>query len=520
VIERIGRKFILNFGERLEKRLTEEWELVFAQAVAFHGRGQLAEAGSLLAAILEHNAGHLASLQRLAAIRRFQGRLEESRELLARALERFPDSADLHNSLGNTLNALERTEEAVAAYRRATELRGDFPEAHLNLANSLKALGRYEEAVAAYREAITKRNGYAEAHTNLGVVLDRLHRLEEALASFLEALRLDPRARLAFNNVGLALSALNRHEEALGFFEQARAVEPEALEPVFHEAIVRLAMGDFARGWRDYEARLGLRVTSEFSQPVWDGKADLSGKTILLRAEQGLGDTILFARYIPAVVKTGARVVVEAQQPLVGLLRGMAGVAQVVMPGQTAEFDVHIAMGSLPLIFGTIPGREGYFRAPAVAVEKGRVGVCWAGNPKYALDYRRSIPLAIFQRLFGVSRRFVSLQKEWRAGDEEILAGIGNLDLGPIRNVEDLAETAALLARMELVITVDTAIAHLAGALGRPVWVLLPFSSYWVWGRRAEDCDWYASARLFRQQKAGDWEGVCVRLAQGLEEIG
>jgi len=507
--------------------LADGWQVVFEQAVAFHGRGQLAEAGSLFAAILEHNAGHFPSLQRLAAVRRFQGRLEESRELLARAVERFPDSADAQNSLGNTLNALGRADEAVTAYRRATQLRADFPEAYLNLANSLKELGQYQDAAAAYREAIARRPDYVEAHTNLGVVLDRLHRLEEALASFRAAVDFDGGARLGFslclNNVGLALSALNRHEEALEFFERARAAEPEAAEPVFNEGIVRLAMGDFERGWRDYEARLrmpGRRVTSEFAQPVWDGKADISGKTILLHAEQGLGDTILFARYVPEVVKTGARVVLEVQKPLAGLMSGMAGVAQVVTPGEAVPgFDLHASFGSLPGILGVpaIPGRDGYFRVSKHGGDRRTVGVCWAGNPKYALDYRRSVPLGIFSRLFGVEGvRFVSLQKDWRPDDEGILAGIRNLDLGLIRQVEGLADTAALLARMDLVITVDTVIAHLAGALGKPVWVLLPFSSYWVWGRRAEDCDWYASARLFRQKKAGDWAGVLERVCLGL----
>jgi len=505
--------------------LINGWEAVFECAAAFHGLGRLAEAASLFAAILEHNAEHLPSLQRLAAIRRYQGRLEESRELLERASVIFPDSADVQNSLGNTLNALGRTEEAVAAYRRAAELRADFPEAYLNLANSLKALGRYEEAAGAYRRATALRSDYAEAHTNLGVVLDRLHRLEEALASFLAAAEFDGGTRLSFDNVGLALSALNRHEEALLFFERARAAEPEAAEPVFHAGIARLAMGDFERGWRDYEARLrmpGRRVTSEFPQPAWDGKGDIAGKTILLHAEQGLGDTILFSRYLPEVVKTGARVVVEVQKPLAGLMSGMAGVAQVVTPGEgVPAFDVHASFGSLPGIFGTtvatIPGREGYFRVPKAAGGGGMIGVCWAGNPKYALDYRRSVPLEIFSRLFGVEgARFVSLQKDLRTGDERILPGVGNLDLALIQTVEGLADTAALLARMDLVITVDTVIAHLAGALGRPVWVLLPFSAYWVWGRAREDCDWYARTRLFRQEKAGDWEAVlkqvCFRL--------
>ena len=205
------------------------WETIFHCAVQFHGRGNLNEAGSLFAAIVEHNPGHFPSLHRLAAIRRQQGRLRGIANLLERAMECNPNAADVHNSLGNTLSGLERYEDAIVEYRRAASLREDFPEAHLNLGNSLKAMGRYEEAAGAYRAAITLRPAYAEGHSNLGIVLARLNRPSEAAASFAAAISIDPGIKLAYSNLGLALTALNRHEEALPYFQRARQLDPAGL---------------------------------------------------------------------------------------------------------------------------------------------------------------------------------------------------------------------------------------------------------------------------------------------------
>jgi hypothetical protein len=331
----------------------------------------------------------------------------------------------------------------------------------------------------------------------------------------------------------MALVALNRHAEALPFLLRAQEADCEALEPRLNEGLLRLALGDFERGWAGYENRLripGLRVSREFAQPVWDGHADLAGKTILLHAEQGMGDTILFARYVEAVVKTGARVLLEVHKPLTALMALIPGVAQVLPPGHTADFDLHAPFGSLPLLFGTtpqtIPLAGGYLQPPpesptVTGLRSGPlVGVCWAGNANYSADYRRSVPLAIFKRLFSLDGLcFVSLQKDLRPGDEEILREFANLDLASDTRGHTLADTAALISKLDLVVTVDTAIAHLAGALGKPVWILLAHSAYWVWGTGSDDSQWYASARLFRQEKAGDWAPVLERITRELSQI-
>jgi tetratricopeptide (TPR) repeat protein len=516
-----------------------EPEPVFQRAVRFHGSGQLAEAASLFAAILELDPDHFPSLHRLAAIRRQQNRVEESLALLERAIVCNPAVAELYNSLGNTLNFLGRQEEAVEQYRRALALRENFPEVHLNLANSFKTLERWCEAEAAYRAAIALRPGYVEAHTNLGIVLGRLNRPADALASFSAALSFDPAVKLGNSNLATALTALNRHEEALPFLNRARQLEPDAPQPVFIESHVHLAMGNLERGWPAYEARLRipeLKINAHnFSQPLWDGQSAIADKTILLHAEQGMGDTILFARFVEPIVQTGSRVILAVQKPLVRLMSAMPGVAQVVTSGDPPpEFDLHAPLGSLPLALkitlDTIPARVPYLQAPAESETiagldesddpRPLVGVCWAGNPAYPNDHNRSIPLAIFERLFQVPGvRFVSLQQNLRPGDDSILAGCDNIDLTSDRKGSGLADTGALISRLDMVITVDTVIGHLAGALGRPFWILLPYSAYWAWLRERTDTPWYPTARLFRQPQPGDWKSVLESAADALKSV-
>ena len=518
------------------QRSENPWEPVFQQAVRFQGNGQLAEAASLFTAILEHNPDHFPSLHRLAAIRHHQERFEESLALLDRALGCNPGAADVYNSMGNTLNSLGRAEEAIEQYRRAAALHENFPEAHLNLANSLKALERWQEAEASYRAAIALRPGYVEAHTNLGVVLGRLNRPAEALASFSAALSFDPEVKLGNSNIGTALTALNRHEEAVPFFQLARQLDPDAPEPVFNESLVHLAMGNFARGWVDYEARVRVPELNidpyNFPQPIWDGRSAIAGKTILLQAEQGLGDTILFARFVELIVQKGGRVILGVQKPLAHLLNTIPGIAQVITSGDPVpEFDLRVPIGSLPraleITLDTIPARIPYLQAPAesetiVGLEEKPddgplAGVCWAGNPVNRNDYNRSIPLAIFDRLFQVPGvRFVSLQQNLRPGEDSILARFDNIDLTSDRKGSGLADTAALISRLDLVITVDTVIGHLAGALGRPFWILLPYSAYWPWLRDRTDTPWYPTARLFRQPEPGDWTSVLETVAGAL----
>jgi len=517
-----------------------QWEQVFQQAVELHSQGKFDEGGELFAAILEQHPGHFPSLHRLAAIRRHQGKLEESLALLKQAIGCNPNSADVHNSMGNTLNALGRPQEAMDQYRCALALRPDFPEAHLNLGNSLRELGRFEEAGAAYMTAIALRPQYAEAHNRLGLVHSRMNRPLEAIACYSAALSLDPKMTIAYSNLGSALTDLNRHEEALPMFRRAREIEPEAAEPAWNEALARLALGDYERAWPDYETRWRAAelqiLTRDFSQPVWDGQTDIAGKTILIHAEQGLGDTVMCARYVPMVIERGARVIVEVQKPLKRLMSAIPGVAQTVAYGETLpDFDTRVSFGSLPRAFettiDTIPKQIPYLTAPAEspALEalsasddaRPRVGICWAGNPAFPTDHNRSIPLPVFSELLRTPGiRFVSLQQNLKPGDDQILAEFGNIDLDSDRKGSGLHDTAALMSKLDLVITVDTVIGHLAGALGRPFWVLLAFYAYWPWMRYRTDSLWYPTARLFRQAEIANWTGVIERVSSALKDTG
>ncbi len=512
-------------GFRQPPRGNLELEHTFRHAVELHMAGRIPEAGDLFASILKKSPAHVGSLQRLATIRRQQGRLEEALVLLKKAIQHNPRSADVHNSLGNALQALARHEEAVISYRRALVLRRDYPEAYSNLGNSLRALGRHEEAAKCYREAVALRPEYGAAHNNLGSVLVALRRPEEAIASFQTALTLDPGSGAAHSNLGNALMELNRHAEAVPAFARARDIDPGLREPRFNQALATLALGDYAAGWPDFEARRHaseLDSKPRFPQPRWDGRADITGRTILLQCEQGLGDTIQFARYAPLVAQRGARVIFEVQKPLFRLFGSLAGLEKVIAQGDDPPaFDFHIPLLSLALAFGTtlesIPSQVPYLHASGVA--NASVGLCWAGNSNYSNDHNRSVPLSVLQPLVDLDgARFVSLQKNFRSGDEEFLAKRKHVDTYSDRSGKDFADTATLVAGLDLVITVDTAVAHLAGALGRPVWILLPFSAHWAWLRGREDSPWYPTARLFRQSRSGDWDSVVSRVAGALTE--
>ena len=502
-------------------------ELQVRKAAEMQTTGRIDEAASLLDAVIRKSPGHLGAHHRLGTIRRQQGRLDESLALLRKAVELNASFPDALNSLGNTLQALGRHEEAMSRYERALALRPEYPDAHNNLGNSYKALGKLEEAVACYRKAIAMRPSFEAAHSNLGNALTAMGRPDEAMGFYERALALRPDLGMLHSNLGTALLALNRHGEAAERFERARELDSDLPQPQLNLAMARLALGEYERGWADFEARSRSpqrkQNRREYAQPCWDGRVNLAGKTILVYFEQGIGDTLQFARYVPLLARRGARVIFEVQKPLLRLFQGLEGAAVLLGEGESPPvFDYHAPLLSLPLMFGTtldrVPAEVPYLRSQPVE-NAGATGLCWAGNPGYANDHNRSIPLAKLAPVLDVEgARFVSLQRNLRAGDEEILAWRPNVDGEQDQRGRDLADTAALIAGLDLVITVDTAVAHLAGALGRDVWVLLPFSAHWAWLRQREDSPWYPTARLFRQPRIGDWESVADRVAEGLHE--
>ena len=337
-------------------------------------------------------------------------RFDEALASYGRALELDPDDADAHSNRGVTLHKLKRFEEALASYDRALALRPDYAEAHSNRGNALHGLERFEEAVASYDRALALRPDYAEALSNRGLALHELQRFEEALASYDRALTLRPEYAEALLNRGVTLQELKRFEEALACFDGALKVRPNCVQAHYNEAISRLLIGDFARGWVKYEWRWKEELATakrNFSQPLWIGSNDIAGKTILLHAEQGLGDTIQFCRYVPLVARRASRVILEVQKPLHELMSTLAGAAQIVSRGDPLPaFDIHCPLLSLPLALKTqletIPSEIPYLSAPESKIrawrdrlgnrERARIGIVWAGNPRKELSARHRNP--------------------------------------------------------------------------------------------------------------------------------
>jgi hypothetical protein len=374
--------------------------------------------------------------------------------------------------------------------------------------------------------------GHPAALYNRGNALAALGRYDEAIAAFDRALTAAPNHGQAWNNRGRALQALNRHDDAIKSFDKAIALQMVYADAHFNRALSLLTLGDLASGFAQYEwrwKRSGMSDTRRgYGRPLWLGEYPLARKTILLHAEQGLGDTIQFARYAPLLARAGAKVMLEVQPELKSLLAGLEGVASCHARGETLPtYDVHCPLGSLPLALktepGNIPADIPYLRADEAHLAKWRariealpgkrVALAWAGNVSHANDRNRSIDLKLLEPLLtldGVS--FLSIQRELRGNDAELLARHGKIShLG--NELADMADTAAVAALADLTISVDTSVVHLAGSLGRPVWVMLPFAPDWRWTFSGEHCPWYPQARLFRQSALGDWPIATLRAA-------
>lgn len=395
--------------------------------------------------------------------------------------------------------------------------------------------GNTAEAVTRLEQAIRLNAGVPDFHFNLGVALQALERHADAAATYRRTLALQPQHVGALTNLGRALQKQAQPQEAIACFERALALKPDLPEAHWGLATQRLLLGDFARGWEEYEHRWTLPenqgLRREFAAPRWDGD-DIAGRTVLLHAEQGVGDTLQFVRYAPLLARRGAHVIVLCQPPLKRLLMEMDDIAVVADGEPLPEFDLHLPLMSLPRLFGTtlatIPADVPYLRADPVDVHAWngklgdknhfKIGLIWAGNRRHLNDRNRSCALETFAPLANVSDiRLYSLQKDEAAAEiRNAPTNMGLVDLND--QLVDFADTAAVITCLDLVITVDTAVAHLAGALARPAWLLLPFAPDWRWMLAREDSPWYPSLRLFRQNQAGDWSGVLTAVINTLRQ--
>ena len=501
--------------------------MLIEQAVANHTRGNLAQAEALYRKILAQAPSHFDALHLLGVVCQQTGRDAEAVGLMQKAVDVDPSQPGIHSNLGLALLALKRPEEALASLDRSLALNPDQVAALGNRGNILRVLGRAQEALESHNRALALDPASAIALNNRATALRLLDRHMEALADCNRALEITPGYPDALCNRGNVLQDLHQFSEALDSYRQALQSAPGHADSHWNEGLCRLLMGDYAQGWQKYEWRwMTEQAGTEraFSQPVWLGKESLAGKTVLIHAEQGFGDTLQFCRYVKDVFDLGAVVVVEVQPALKALMTSLDGVARVLARGEPLpHFDYHVPMLSLPLAMGTtlgsIPVRRGYLRGDPEAVARWRrrlgpkrlprVGLVWKGA-----NAKRSISPAVLKPLLGSNVQFFSLQKEVDAEARELLVDSGELEL--LAEELDFSDTAAVVDLMDLVITIDTSIAHLAGALGKKTWVLLPKTPEWRWLADREDSPWYPSVRLFRALEFGDWGGLMVRVANTL----
>lgn len=543
-------------------------DALFLMATLYLQRGDFGQAVPLLKGLLKVNPAHRDAWQQLAHALLESGDGVEAADCYVSMLARWPDHVQAYLGLGEISLAQGRLDTATQAFEQALKFVPDLPVALFNLGLINYQLKVLDAAETYYRRYLNSEPDSLQGHFNLGAVLHDLHRLDEAQAEYRWALKIDARsveahrglgnialyerrygeaiehfrAGLAYaphdvellSNLGVMLQKLNMMDEAEQVLQQAIALNPEHINAHFNLALVLLLKGNFFEGWKEYEWRLKIKSRSpvRFIQPEWDG-ADLVGKSILLRAEQGFGDTFQFVRYAPQVKAAGGRVIFECQPELKRLLLRTPGLDVIaerpVSEVPLVSFDCHLPLLSLPRIFDTgfdtIPSALPYIYpetwlterwAARLAQDKQRrIGIVWAGRPAHEDDLNRSCTLAHFSALSCVPNvTLYSLQKGGRAQDVDALQSMGIVDLEP--EIDDFADTAAVIANLDLVICVDTSVAHLAGAMGKPVWIVLPFAPDFRWLAQGEASPWYPSARLFRQPASKDWDSVFLALAQAL----
>lgn len=519
------------------RRVTDDAAPGIDEAARHYRARDYAAAARACEAILARQPRHFDALHLRGVVHMDTGQAGESLECLRLAAQVQPNNPHLQFNIGNALLALKRHDEAVAAFRGALSLRPGDVDTLNNLGNALSGGLRHAEAIECFRQALTLRPGAAKVLYNLGRAQLALDRLDEAAESFRAALMSAgpdiEASRLIDLHTSLSevLVKQCRHEEALAVLRGAPAQIADAPAIQWNESLTLLMLGDYAEGWRKYDCRFLVPD----HDPPREGAAALdltrvAGQRVLVFAEQGRGDMIQFARYLPLLASRGAYVLVEVYADLKPLFEAIEGVAQVVTPDAgTLEYDRLTPLLSLPLAFGTtlekIPARVPYLRVPEPRMarwagrvgprSRPRVGIAWWGSQHIA---RRSMAVATLAPVLGIpGLDFHALQKEMPAGDEAwLVAHPGVSDHSAA--LEDFADTAALVAHMDLVISIDTSVAHLAGALGVPVWIMLPASPDWRWLRDREDSPWYPSARLFRQARRGDWDDVVRRVAAALRE--
>ena len=433
--------------------------------------------------------------------------------------------------------AVKDFDRAIPLYDQAIALSPASAEPYYKRANALKDAGRFEAAVASYDQAIERKPDYAFAYCNRGVIQHRLGSLAAAVASLDQAIALEPTDAVAHYNRALVLQDCCRWDEAVASYDRAIEINPEYSDAHYNRALTLLFLGDFERGWPGFEwrwdnaQRLAIGAARKFQEPLWLGHDPIAGKRLLLHNEAGLGDTLQFCRYAKVAAARGASVLLQVQPPLAGLLSNLEGVSQVIPAGGTLPpFDYHCPMMSLPLAFkttvDTVPAWRSYLHNDSGKIAqwrrrlgertRPRVGLAWSGNPNNPLDPRRTIRLADWLTQLPTRFEYFCLQKDVRPEDR-VARDSSSLITSFDDELPDFTNNAALCECMDIVISIDTSVAHLSGALGQRTWVLLPAVPDWRWMRDREDTPWYPTMKLYRQKAAGDWCEVFARIAADLQ---
>jgi tetratricopeptide (TPR) repeat protein len=522
--------------ERLLQAQPGHFEALFLSALIAAQSGHLRRAVELFDAAIgvrpDHAASHCNRGVALAELNDFEGAWSS----YDRAISIKPDYAAAYSNRGNAQNALGQLDAALSSFDRAVAIKPDLAEAYVNRGAVLKDLGRFEAALRSYDQAIGLRSNLPEAHSNRGMVLKELKQWEAALAGYNQAIAYKSDYAEAYLNRGVLLAELNRLELAVASYDRAIAIKPDFSAAYVNRSMASLLAGNFAAGWIDYEwrwkdeTRTNAKERRDFRQPLWLGQPSLADKSILLYSEQGLGDTLQFCRYVKPVAELGARVILEVQKPLETLLTGLTGVSHLVARGGVLpEFDYQCPLLSLPLAFKTrldsIPAAARYVHIDATqAVQwrtklptdaRPRIGLMWSGNAMHRRDRYRSVALADLIRYLPAEFHYVSLQKEVRESDAPALRSNPDM-LNFADDLTDFSDAAALCECMDLVISVDSSVAHLSGALGKETWILLPFSPDWRWLLGRVDSPWYPTVKLYRQESIDDWSGVLRRVSADL----
>ena len=559
--------------------LTQDPETLTNLGIALRSVGRGDEAAACYAQALAVQPDYLSALNNLGSLHHDAGRLAEALAVYGQVLHLYPDNPASHFHYGNSLFAAGRAVEAIARYEHALRLKPDYLEAMINLGmtlsqagkgeqsrqwlgvaqtwfekalqadptntvamnnigNVLRQQGRPEEAVSYYREALRLRPDYVQAVINIATSLRDLNRLDEAIESCHHALRLQPNSADVRINLGAFLQDLSRHEEAITHFSAALQIKPSSLDAKWNKSISLLALGRYSEGWDLHEVGRGvahMRGDHLVSDLHWKGESFV-GKRLLLWSEQGLGDTLQFIRYAALCKARGGEVFVLCPKPLRGLLRNCPFIDALPETVEEGDFDLHAPMMSLPHLFETqvetIPAEIPYLFVGAEARARWadrfkdtsgfKVGLVWAGNPRenqisaHMIDRRRSMTLEMLRPLFAVEGvSFYNLQMGAGAAQMDI-CGLRDRLIDWMPEVKDFEDTGALVENLDLVISVDTSVVHLAGGLGKPVWVLSRFDACWRWLQNRPENPWYPTARVFGQQTAGDWAGVVERVKEEL----